>query len=557
MGYLLSLLVIPNALLVGLLLRSTWNGNAWQGVRETDRQDTAMTTPSRKKIFLLGTASSYGTTIVSIVVGLVSVPVGLHYFGVVRYGIWAVISSVIAYLTLSNLGITTAAASLTAKASEPFEQWVVLRRSLFLLLISSAVVLGAVLGVAHFYPGWVVVLGKIPADLHGEAGEAAIAIVILFLLNLPLTVFSYGFIGRQKVYWERTYASLTTIAGLLALILTVFLLKGNLATLALFTGSARLLVSIACASHFLFTSSELRRKSDKPINEEFSTNSIFTSGIRFLVIGIAATIVWNTGNLVISHFLGAEMVTPYAVTFALFNLGFSIFVAINAALWPMYGQSAGRNQWEWVQQTYNHTVHLLPILGGLLWIGGIAFAREVISLWAGPQAYGGLLVVIGLGGYGYTLSLVNSHGTVLSALNRIKRVVIYGWLEAGANLGISLALVRVFGIGGVALGMFLGALLTVFLLLPRDVAYQTAGKVRMHIRPVISHAIGAMLPCLAFVLLTYLFVPVVGMRVTINIFIVVLYLALSLRVMSPDTRSLVKNILTEVYVHIKTQKVKI
>jgi len=516
-----------------------------------------MTSPSRKKTFLLGTASSYGTTVVSIVVGLISVPIGLHYFGVVRYGIWAVISSVIAYLTLSNLGITTAATTLTAKASEPSEQWTVLRRSLFLLVISSAVVLGAVLGIAHFYPGWVAVLGKIPVDLHGEAGEAAIAVAVLFLLNLPLTVFSAGFIGRQKLYWERFYASSAAIAGLLALVLTVFLLKGDLVALGLFTGTARLLVGIACASHFLFTSSELRRKSDKPISEEFSTNSIFTSGLRFLVIGIAFTIVWNAGNLVISHFLGAEMVTPYAVTFALFNLGFSIFVAINAALWPMYGQSAGRNQWEWVQQTYNHTVHLLPILGGLLWIGGIAFAREVISLWAGPQAYGGLLVVIGLGGYGYTLSLVNSHGTVLSALNRIKRVVIYGWLEAGANLGISLALVRVFGIGGVALGMFLGALLTVFLLLPRDVAYQTAGKVRMHIRPVISHAIGAMLPCLAFVLLTYLFVPVVGMRVTINIFIVVLYLALSLRVMSPDTRSLVKNILTEVYVHIKTQKVKI
>jgi hypothetical protein len=43
-----------------------------------------------------------------------SVPIGLPYFGVVRYGIWAVISSVIAYLGLSNLGITTAAAALTA-----------------------------------------------------------------------------------------------------------------------------------------------------------------------------------------------------------------------------------------------------------------------------------------------------------------------------------------------------------------------------------------------------------------------------------------------------------
>lgn len=516
-----------------------------------------MTSPSRKKIFLLGTASHYGTTVVSIVVGLVSVPVGLHYFGVVRYGIWAVISSVIAYLTLSNLGITTAAASLTAKASEPFEQWVVLRRSLSLLLISSAVVLGAVLGIAHLYPGWVVVLGKIPADLHGEAGEAAIAIAILFLLNLPLTVFSYGFIGRQKVYWERTYASLTTIAGLLALILTVFLLKGNLVTLALITGIARLLVGIACASHFLVTNSELRQKSDKPISEEFSTNSIFTSGLRFLVIGIAATIVWSTGNLVISHFLGAEMVTPYAVTFALFSLGFSIFAAVNGALWPMYGQLAGRNQWEWVQQTYDHAVHLLPILGGLLWVGGIAFAREIITLWAGPAAYGGLLVAIGLGGFGYTLSLVNSHLTILIALNRTRRLVVYEWLAAGANLGISLALVRVLGIGGVALGMFLGDLLTVFWLLPRDVARQTSGRVRMHIRPVISHAIGAMFPCLAFVLLTYLFVPVAWVRVIINIFIVILYLALSLRIMSTDTRSLVKNMLTEVYVHIKTRRVKI
>jgi O-antigen/teichoic acid export membrane protein len=516
-----------------------------------------VTSQGRKKTFLLATASGYATPIVSILVGLIFVPIGLHYFGAVRYGIWAVISSVIAYLSLSNLGITTAAAVLTAKASAPFEQWAVLRRSLFLLVISTAVVLGVVLGIAHFYPGWVIVLGNIPADLHGEVAEAAIAIAILFLLNLPLTVFSAGFIGCQRVYWERFYASLTTIAGILALILTVFLLKGNLVTLALFTGIARLLVSIACASHFLFTSSELRQKFDKPMSEEFSTNSIFTSGIRFLVIGIAATIVWNTGNLVISHFLGAEMVTPYAVTFALFSLGFSIFIAINGALGPMYGQSAGRNQWEWVQQTYNHAVHLLPILGGLLWIGGIAFAREIISLWAGPQAYGGLLVIIALGGFGYTLSLVNSHSTMLFALNRTKRFVVYEWLDAGANVGISLALVRVLGIGGVALGMFLGDFLTVFWLLPRDVAYQTAGKVSIHIRPIISHAIGAMFPCLAFVILSYLFIPVAWMRVIINVFIVILYLALSWRIMSPDIRNLVKNILTEVYVHIKTQKVKI
>ena len=68
-----------------------------------------MPSQGRKKTFLLGTVYSYGTTIVSVIVGVISVPIGLHYFGPVRYGIWAVISSVIAYLNLSNLGVTAAA----------------------------------------------------------------------------------------------------------------------------------------------------------------------------------------------------------------------------------------------------------------------------------------------------------------------------------------------------------------------------------------------------------------------------------------------------------------
>lgn len=514
-----------------------------------------MSSQERKKIFLLGTASTYGTTIVSILVGLISVPIGLRYFGFVRYGIWAVISSIIAYLSISNLGITTAAATLTAKASKPFEQWAVLRRSLFLLLISSAVVLSAVLGIAHFYPNWVIALGKVPANLQGEAAESAIAIAILFLLNLPLTVFSAGFIGLQEIYWERFYTSLTTVAGLVALILTVFFLKGSLVTLALFSGMAKLFVSIACVSHFLFTNSELRQKFDKPMDKEFSTTSIFTSGIRFFSIGVAAMVVWNTDNLIISHYLGAKAVTPYAVTFKLFVMAFSIFIAVNSALWPMYGKASAFHQWKWIQQTYDRATHLLPFLGGLIWIGAVAFAKEIINFWAGPEAYGGLLVVFALGGYGYTASLTNSHATILNALNRTKNMVVFGWLEAAFNLGISLTLVRVLGIGGVALGTFLAALMTVFWLLPLDIRHQTAGKVRIHIKPVMSHAIGVMFPCLTFVLLTYFYAPITWMRAIINIFIIATYLTLSWRIMSIDTRNLIKNAFTRLRVRIRTLEV--
>lgn len=502
-----------------------------------------MPSQEQKKIFMLGTVSSYGTIIVSILLGLLSVPIGLHYFGPVRYGIWAIISSVITYLSLSNLGITTAAQSLTAKASEPFEKIEILKRSFSLLLIISLVALSIVLGLAYVYPDWIFILGKIPTNLQKEATEATIAIAILFLLNLPLTVFSAGFVGYQKVYWERFYGSLTQIGGLIALILTVFVVKGDLVTLALFRGIATLFVSIACASHFLFTHQELRQKFNAKMRNEYSTRSIFASGVRFFSIGIAAMVVWHTDNLVISHFIGPSAVTPYSITFGLVAMGFSTFTTVNGVLWPMYGHSAGKNQWEWVQQIYNYTTNLVPILGGLLWIGGIAFAKEIINLWAGPVAYGGILVVTAVGGYGYTLSLVNSHATILNALNRTKNLVFLGWLEATFNLVISLALVKILGIGGVALGTFLAALMTVFWLLPLDIHHQTAGKVKFHVKPIIKHAFGSMLPCLTLVILTYFYVPITWIKIIVNIFIITIYLVLSWYIMPLDVRNLVKELI--------------
>lgn len=482
----------------------------------------------RKKIFLLGAASSYGTNIVFIIVGLISVPIGLHYFGPVRYGIWAVISSVIAYLSISNLSINTGAMVLTAKAPEPFEQWAVLRRSLFLLLISSLTVLILLLVIFHFYPNWAIILGKIPTNFLNEASEAMRAIAILFLLNLPLTVFFAGFSGLQKLYWERFYTSLTTIAGLVALILTV-LVKGNLVSLALFRGLAILLVSIVCALHFLLTNTNLLKRFNKPTKDEFSVKSIFASSLRFFSIGTAAMVVWNTDNLVISHFLGAKIVTPYAVTFKLLIAAFAIFTAINSALFPMYGRAAAFNQWEWIQQTYNRAARLLPIIGGLIWIGAIAFAKEIINLWAGPEGYGGKLVIFALGGYGYLLSMVSVHSVLISGLNLVKNTVFIGWLEAVANFGISIALVRVLGIGGVALGTFLGSLLTVCWMSPLAVYIKTEKRVKFNFRPVLFHTFFILIPFLMSVVLIDFFWKEEISKIIIKLGVIISYSILSWR----------------------------
>ena len=513
-----------------------------------------MSLKERKKIFLLGAISSYGANAVSVIVGLISVPIGLYYFGPVRYGIWAVISSLITYLSFSNLGISTGATVLTAKACEPFEQWAVLRRSLFLLLISSIVVLSLIFSIAHFYPNWINALGKIPLTFHDEASKTIMVVAVLFLINLPFTVFFAGFTGLQKVYWERFYFSLTSIAGLAALIFTVSV-KGNLVSLALLRGLGILLVSIVCASHFLLSHKELLEKVNKPVGDEFSVSSIFSSSLRFFSLGIAAMVVWNTDNLVISHFLGVEAVTPYAITFKLLLVAYSMFSAIGSAIFPMYGKAAAFNQWEWVQQLYNRITCLFPIIGGLAWIGMVAFAKDIIIFWAGSEAYGGRLLIFALGGYGYLLSMVSAHSCLISGINAVKNTVFIAWLEAAANFTISIILVRILGIGGVALGTFLGSLLTSFWMAPLAIYIKTKKRIKFNFRPVLLHAFTAVFPFLISVILVNLFWKEEISKIFINTIIVSIYLMLSWRFVSPDLRTLIKSTIAEIFTRIKNLRV--
>ncbi len=490
---------------------------------------------SRRKIFLLGNTASLGAKGVSILVSLVSVPITLHYFGPVRYGIWMVISSIITYLTLSRFGISAAAQALVAKSVDPSHQRIILRRSFSLSVFTSLAFLSTFLLLAHLFPAWIGVLGKIPSSLLDEAREAALAMGVLFLLRVPTEVFGAAFTGLQEMYWTQFYAALGTIVGLGMLVATV-LLKGNLVTLAMLRGFGGLAVGMLSGMHLLMTHSDIRPRLMERVMEAPSVRFILTSGARFFIIGIAVIIIWNTDNLVISHFLGPGEVTPYAVTFRLFSVGFGLFTMINGVLWPMYGRAAGMNQWAWIQRIYDRVTSLLPVLGGLLWVGGIAFVRDIINVWTGPVAYGGILVVIALGGYGYLLSLVNCHSTILMSLNTTRNLVIFSLMEAAMNLGFSLALVGPLGIGGVALGTLLGSLVTVFWLLPLDVARQTGEKVKFHTRSVVNHAATVLFPALIAVYLLGAYGPVGWRGVLAKAAVIALYLGFSWRIAPLDLR---------------------
>ncbi|MCL0048693.1 MATE family efflux transporter [Dehalococcoidia bacterium] len=506
---------------------------------------------NRKRTFLLSGIANYGAIIVSVVVGVISVPIGLHYFGPVLYGIWFVISSILAYLRISDFGVSLSTLTLMAQTPESSHQRIILRRSIGILLGISIVFIGLVLVAVQLFPGWVGILGKVPPNLQGEAATAALAIGILVLLQLPTTVFSAAFSGLQQVYWNRIYDVLSSMTALGALLTTV-LIGGNLVTLAIFTGLGGLLVGIVSGVHLFLAHPQVRPRFTERVTDAPAASFLFTSGIRFLTLQIAVLIILNTDNIIITHFSGPEEVTPYAITFKLFQMGLMMVTATIIALWPMYGQALGRSDWEWIQRTYNRSVFSQIIPGGLIWIGGIIFSQAIITLWAGPVAYGGLLVASALGGFVYISAFNGSNASLINGLNPTNVVVIATAIDAVLNLTISLALVGPLGIGGVALGTVIAGMAIGPWFGPLYIRYRTSKRVVLEVKPVLMH-LNVVILCVALALIVVLYLPGGWIQFISGITVIALYLALSWRVMPNDLQNLTRDILIKLHARVRAK----
>jgi len=484
----------------------------------------------QRRTFIFGILSGYTSQVISIVIGIASVPIGLGYFGPVKYGIWVVITSMLTYLGTSQFGIGTATSTLIANSPQRSEQRTILSYSFALLIMSSLIFLTLILFASKYSHYWLPVFGNIPSYLQNEAITTTLLLAILFLIRLPMIPLACAFAGLQHIHYERLYSViLPPLTNFIGLLVTVYL-KGNLIMLAVLSGMGHLLTGLISAVHLFMVHKDLRLRWPEKLWSSPVARQVIISGWRFFIVGLAAMLVWNTDNLVISYFLGPEQVSSYAITFKLFIVAYSIFMTVNATLWPMYGKAAGENNWAWISKIYGDITCALPILGGLVWIGGILFTKDIIQLWTGPAGYGGLLVVFALGGYGYTVSLNNIHACLLGGLNAV--ILWLGILEALLNLILSLVLVNPLGIGGVALGTFLSALLSVTWLLPIYVYRKTQGKINMNWQPTIKHALYAVVPFVTVALIVNNYPMKWQLDILLKTLIIILYLVISWRMMS-------------------------
>ena len=127
-----------------------------------------------------------------------------------------------------------------------------------------------------------------------------------------------------------------------------------------------------------------------------AVNAFFQSGWSFLLIQVAAVVVFSSDNLVVSHYLGAAEVTPYSVTWRLVAFGAVLQSLLFPALWPAYAEAHARGDAAWIRRTYSLTMKGTLLLNVTLAAGILLFGQAVIRYWAGAAAVPSRLLLLAM-----------------------------------------------------------------------------------------------------------------------------------------------------------------
>ena len=205
------------------------------------------------------------------------------------------------------------------------------------------------------------------------------------------------------------------------------------------------------------------RRAPGPQDEQ---RAFFPTAPYLFITDIGDRLRFTVDPLVITAFVGLAAVTHYRFATVFTDQYMRIMVSTVGVFWPLLSQLHGANQDAKTKKTFFFATKISVCLASFLCFGLIAWGKPMVLRWMGPRyldSYGPLVVL--------TLAMLVDLWqlpTVSLLFATFKdRVYAFSTLAEGIlNLAVSLALVRRYGILGVALGTLVAAVIIRLIIQP-------------------------------------------------------------------------------------------
>jgi O-antigen/teichoic acid export membrane protein len=409
----------------------------------------------RYRRMALTASSSLASRGVSVLTGLVSVPLTLRYLGHERFGLWGAISSLAVMLQFTDLGMGNGLINAIARAHGDDDQNAARRAvsSTFFFLLGIAAAVTALFCLAYPFVPWPKLYNVNSAEGIAEAGPATLALFCCWALGMPLSVAQRVQIGFQEGYRRNFWLIVGSMLSLVCVV-TAAVMRASLPMLVLaMTATTALTQGLNCVAEFIYSRPSLRpslRCVDWGVGW-----GLVKSGILFSTLTLASIAGTSTDYLVISNKLGAAAVTDYSIV-AKLSIATMLTAFIFQPLWPAFGEAIQRGDLDWVRKAVRKSFLLAAAIslgtGLLLTLLG----PSVVLLWLRGRAMPPMPLFFAFAFLGVVFALNDVLVSILSTSHFLKAQVVLAVLGGSAALVAKITLVPFLQSAGAPWGTALG-----------------------------------------------------------------------------------------------------
>ena len=420
--------------------------------------------PSQAKLIFQNVSMNYLVTGTELLIGIFMLPFNVAHLGQSAYGLWILVASVTIYFSMLDLGYGVAQVRFAAKyraqgnvraINEIASTMFCVFSGVGLLAFTIAVLIS--LNLQRFFP------------LNAEQARTG-QIVLLFLsayvaLGFPFSVFGGIVNGFQRQYLNGVVAFITAIT--VAVVNVIVLMSGyGLAELVAATTGVRILSYFAYAlnAYRVFPALRIRPQYfQRDRLREITGFSVF-----ILIIDLANKLNYSTDAIVVGVFMGTAAVAIWAVAQRLIEIVQRITDQLNAVLFPVVVDSSTVQNLERLQKILIQGTRLsLAMVVPLATVLGL-LARPLILIWVGPP-FAESVNVIYILSFVVALRVGNATSAVILKGADLHKFLAFANLSiALGNLILSVLLVRVYGLIGVAIGTLIPMIvMAMFVVFPK------------------------------------------------------------------------------------------
>ena len=397
------------------------------------------------------------------ILGLILVPLYLDLTSEELYGLWLTLGSVIAWISMGDMGIGI---SLTRKLVKNNENndYIGINKLIYSAFVTFLLVGIVFVSIFYIFFDSFILFFKIKDSMLLDFKNTYLVILIFTIIKMPLNVFKSFIESKQEISYLKIVRA---IFEFITAFITLVFLYNDFGIISFAYG-----LIITAIFEPIIDVLYLKRI-DKNFNifpiiiSIKDIKSLFKLGYKIQLLKISNIVATNTDNFIILGYMGASFVSIYV-----FSTKIAVIVALVFAsklptiLFPAISQLFEQKKFKKLRSVYSllfrNSLRFTIIFGTIFYF----INENFINLWVGNKYYGGNDLNLVFVFYIIVESILRSISVFLYASEDLTKLSILSIIEALLNISISLFLVNDYGLIGLALGTIISKLLTTFFYVP-------------------------------------------------------------------------------------------